>query len=206
MFLFALACMLLFLNGAARLANQPWMLIATWTTWLIVGVGASSIVAGQSIKAGLRLGIVGWTRPRWWFELSRLLWIAGLFLGLTTGFALLAPANKVGRWLKGVTEVMFGCSKLCFCAFFLAATIGYALSFIGRRPRTGRAFECTHYFYVGFGGIGLITYAAIAWPPQRLWPDGVLSAISGAIAVAVFIFGGASLLTRSVRNEARRNL
>jgi hypothetical protein len=53
--------------------------LTTFFSWLALGVLATLRVAGRTVYALTRLGIMGFTRPRWWFELGRLNVIAFLF-------------------------------------------------------------------------------------------------------------------------------
>ena len=203
MSLISLFGMLLFSNGL--FVKVPVMLIITWVTWLVVGLGALAIVAARSLHTCARYGALGWTRPRWWFELARLLWIVGLFSLLSVGLHAFAPANNVGRGMNVVSEWLFVFGKCCFPGFFLAATVGYGISFARRLPRRGRAFECTQYFYTLSGGIGFVTFVAMAWPPLRPWPNAALVCVVG-LAGMVFLIGGvSSVIARREQFEKRIN-
>lgn len=202
MSLVALFGMVLFSNGL--FVKLPLIWIITWVTWFVVGVGALAIVAARSLRSCARYGMYGWMRPRWWFELSRLLWIVGLFCILSACLPAFAPANNIGRWLTIVLEWMFVLAIYCFPSFFLAATIGYGISFARRLPRRGRAFECTDYFYTFSGAIGVVTFVAYAWLPLRPWPNGAMLCIAGVAGIALLVGGLGSIAMRHERNERRR--
>lgn len=175
--------------------------VLTWITWLMVGLGANGIVLAQSLAHLWRFGIWGWSRPRWWFELARFLWIAGLLSFLSFGVAVLVPPKNLGPVANHALDMLFRSSKRLVVWSFIAASVGYAASFLLRRPRRGRAFRCIHYFYTLFGGIALVSFAAIAWPPAALWPNGVVLAVEGIAGLGLFVGGCASAAIEMKKSE-----
>ncbi|HEX7448068.1 MAG TPA: hypothetical protein VF306_11015 [Pirellulales bacterium] len=196
-------------TAIGRLGNWQIILslkLLTWLAWLVVGVGANLIVIGHSLAHLWRFGVWGWSRPRWWFELARLFWIATLLAFLSFGVAVLVPPKNLGQLVNAALNGLLQGSKYLIVGSFVVATIGYAASFILRRPRRGRAFQCVHYFYTLLGGIAFITYAATAWPPAVIWPNGAVLMATGIAGIGLFAGGVVSTMLAASRREKAEDM
>ena len=112
-------------------------------TWFVVASVASMTVFVDGIHNVRRLGTLRISLPQWWFELSRLTWIGFLFVALSVPLIELVPREQtysLGPRLLIVAATLF-------IGFLVLATIGYGVSAITGRGRSGRAFECVQYFH-----------------------------------------------------------
>jgi len=169
---------------------------ALWLGTMILWVAVFGVAvvgsAARAIRAFYRLGIWGWSRPRWWFEASHLAWILCV-LGFLAIAATLLEQKIPGlrRWVDAQFLAARAIVNVSICTFFVTAIIGYATSVITGRRRCGDAYECVQVIF-GFGtALTLLAIACVNWPPQRAWPGGVLlaaCAISGiALLAATFV-------------------
>ncbi|WP_372896545.1 hypothetical protein [Stieleria sp.] len=172
--------------------------VLAWSGWLtlwVTGLVGTASIGYESVRNIGRYGINGMERPRFFFELSRAM-IAAIFLlcmpALT--FTLLLP-NLNAAFADFINLRNVGIA-LAIC-FALSASCGYVLSFISGRPRRGRAYECTSWFFCLCGGMILITFGYIAIPDP---PKDVASAIPGTVACAL----GVGLLVCGILAEAAR--
>jgi len=173
-----------------------------WCEWILIGGGASTILVARSHRNMVRFGAWGICRPRWWFELARSLWIVFLFV------LALVPLGAPFLW-KGqppaIINTIGGLSLLLTCHAFVlflsVATVGYGLSFLKGMPRRGHAYQCVRYFYAIVGGICLITYAGLKWPPAVVWLGGV-ALVTVGIMGAVMLFAG---FVSAIRDSEKRS-
>lgn len=168
--------------------------ILAWLTWLIVGAIATFIGTFESVRNLMRYGIDGPTRPRWWFEIARLLW---------TGFLLGLLSLPLGFLTLNILLYVIGEIVGTFALFFATASVAYLLTFRKGKPFRGRAFECVHFFYPSLGGICLLIYAASLWPPDDLLIGGTLIAVSGLLGISLLLFGFISNIIQSENHESR---
>ncbi len=164
-------------------------------TWLVVGVISALAVTLDGVNNLRRLGLSGVTRPRWWFELSRLMWMLLLYFALTIWLILVVGEPR----FIPVGDLLFHATRIFAIAFFVASTLGYSISWITKRRRRGRAFECVQYFYCVFGGCGAVTFLAIWIPVRARWAT-PLTAVACLIAASLI---GALILTISHRYDRR---
>src|SRR5262245_44459974 len=157
---------------------------AALATWFVVAGFASILVILQSSRNLKRLGFVACSRPRWWFELSRICWIAFVFLALAIALAFfgkLANAALASRFLVPAVSAFLA-------GFLLFSSTGYAVSFVGRRPRRGRAFECVQYFYLLWMG-GFVVFIPLLLAQRLGGADGA-RLVAPAIAIAAVLCAG----------------
>jgi hypothetical protein len=207
MLLWAILGIVLSLNfGIGRQQNIPWLERFNWLgllTWAIVAALAMIISITQSAFAIQRMGMCGFRRPRWWFELARTSWnvatiaIVGVLLGLFT-------SNQQRLLLGPLFSLLFSVFRVVAPAFFLFATMGYLVSFAARLPRRGRAYDGVHYFYTICGSLGIITYAAILCPPNPAIHIMIGCAILGTIGLVWFVLGFISIIRRFGAWERRQ--
>lgn len=199
MLLWAVLGIVLSLNfGIGRQQNIPWLERFNWLgllTWAIVATLAMIMSVTQSAFAIWRMGVFGFRRPRWWFELARTFWniatiaVVGLLLGVVMD-------NQQRLLLGPLLSVLYSTFGIMAPAFFLFATTGYVLSFASRLPRRGRAYDCVHYFYTTCGSLGIITYAAILCPPNPTVHMMIGCALLGTIGILWFVLGSISIVRR----------
>ncbi|MHB8865548.1 MAG: hypothetical protein ACYC6N_24490 [Pirellulaceae bacterium] len=207
MLLWAVLGIFLSLNfGIGRQQNIPWLERFNWLgllTWTIVATLAMIISVTQSAFAIWRMGVFGFRRPRWWFELARTSWnfatiaIVGVLLGFFMN-------NQQRLLLEPLFSVLFSTFRIMAPAFFLFATMGYLLSFASQLPRCGRAYDCVHYFYATCGSLGIITYAAILCPPNPAIHIMIGCAVLGTIGLLWFVLGFISIVRRLDAWERRQ--
>ena len=171
-----------------------WVFNALWlgslVSWGIVGGMTCLAALARTAKTLHRLGRWGWSRPRWWFEVSSAALGVGMLAVLPIGLAL--PAFDVAAVANCVDFIFLAVGiivAVCFVGFFLAAIVGYAVSTVTGKRRSGNAYECVQPFFCQVGGICLVTYAGVNWPPQRLWPDAVWLTALGVVGLALLLGG-----------------
>lgn len=180
------------LNGWVQNVVLAW---SGWFTLWATGLVGTASIGYDSFRNIGRYGVKGIERPRFFFELSRAM-VAVIFLlcapALT--FTLLLP--NLNAPFADVINVRHAGIALALC-FALSASCGYILSFISGRPRRGRAYECTSWFFCVCGGIFLVTFGYIAIPDP---PKDVVATIPGTVACAF----GVGLLACGILAEAAR--
>ena len=165
-------------------------------TWFAVGSITTTAVLLDSIRNLSRYGSVPFGRPRWWFEVSRSMWLITLVLGLTLFLPAIVPLPVADR----CANAAFIAGPFAFGIFVVSATSGFITSAITGRPRRGLAYECVQYFYVFtcvFFGVGAVLF----WLP-RVVPiqDGPLTVATCLIAASLL---GIFVLKISERMERR---
>lgn len=149
-------------------------------TWLVVGVLSSLAVTIDGLNNLRRFGASGISRPRYWFELSRLNWMFLLFAALSTPLILFIG----GAQLRPIADLLFRAIAPLFITFMAFSTGGYLVSALTKRRRRGRAFECVQYFYWMFGVTGTVTAFAIWIPVHAGWAQ-PMTAIACLIAASL---------------------
>lgn len=173
------------------------------TIGLCVSVVASAIAGLESIRNVVRFGGGGVLRPRWWFELARLLWICCLITALAF-LAVVLVMMKFGVSCEAVWQFLLVSTSGLFAGFLVAATAGFVLAFARRRARLGRANQCVRYFYTPIVGVSLLGFATALWPPAAFLPEAVAVATFGAVGIALLMAWMLSLLrVRDSANLAR---
>jgi hypothetical protein len=145
-----------------------------------------------------RYGPAGITRPRWWFEVGRALWIvcvASFATAIGGGMAGLLQPGPLANAAWGALTRLSGYS---FVAFIVVATAAYLLSVARRMPRRGKAFECVQFFYGIILACALMTVPAVLIPR----PNDVALVFLALAAVAALAATAIALATR-VRNVSR---
>ncbi|MHC4400000.1 MAG: hypothetical protein ACYTG0_09995 [Planctomycetota bacterium] len=183
--------LLLMLDRAVGAALFTTLWLGTVAFLGVVGGVALLGAATYAVRALYRLGVRGWSRPRWWFEVSSLAWTLCVLLILAV--ALSVPGAKIpalGGWLDATFFAARNIIVILLCVFFVSAIVGYVVSMISGRARCGNAYECIQMIFAWVGGVGLLIVACSQWwPPRRAWPDGVFLAVCGAIGVALLVGG-----------------
>ncbi len=201
MFVISLLALILPVNFAIGfLGNNRWVWhlgVFAWFAWVAIGTLTNLLVAYGSVANMMRLGGLGWRRPRWWFELARFLLTTSLIFTVLALGSISLPQNAP----QLAPGILLRCSAYGFAAFFVSATWGYALSFVRRLPRTGRAHECVLYFYSIVGGIIVVSYAGTLWPPPGAPPNGAAKWVIGLAGVALLSAGVTSMVIRHGRRE-----
>ena len=207
MLLFAGSGVILMLNvGLGHFDNIAWLKtfnLAVTLSWCAVGLLACLLVAKRSIRNLSRFGPRGFLRPRWWFELGRLTWMAAICSLVMVVFGLLvSEMGIVGglEWLFGIFLLVMGYS---WPAFFVVTTIGYLLAFLRGLPCRGRAADCAGYFYLLAGGVGLATWAAMLWPDDGAAGRVMLAAAMGSIGVSMLLVAFLTSIRRWEQLEKR---
>jgi len=173
------------LGGNVLLSAFNYVALATWLAVSGLGCCAVAIDGVQHLR---RFGFVAPARPRWWFEVSRLLWIGFVFSSTSIVLTMLllgGPPN--GDAFERLFWMAAGLGGL----FMLSATCGYAVSLTTGRTRRGRAFECTQYFWMF--GIAMAAIAAatalatlVGWNQHwMLFVSVAAAAMTGVIALKV---------------------
>ncbi len=194
------ACMALMMMLTFELDRWMQNVVFAWTGWSILwamGFVGTYVIGRDAARNLVRFGLRGALRPRFHFELARLC-VAGSFL-------LFVPAVTCGLFLADLNlpfqpltfgQVMLAVRALLmvFCA---AAMSGYMLSWITRKQRRGRAYECTSMLFCIGGGIVLVTFGYIAVPDP---PQAVREILPGAIVC----LAGVLLITVGVVSEYGR--
>lgn len=154
-------------------------------TWFVVGSLASVTVMIDGANNLRRLGIAGLSRPRGWFECSRLTLISLLLVGLSVPLLHFAG----GFILRPLSDLLFRTLPPLYIAFLILSTSAYLLSIATGRRRCGRAFECVQYFYWLFGIIFSATAFAIWLPVQAGWaqPMTVVACVIAASLMGVLV-------------------
>ena len=183
--------------------GQAWLMQgATWVTWFVVGLIATCAIARRGAVQLWRFGIWGPTRPRWWFEASRLACIVTLLdaivlVGTLSFQNLRGPIADVGQ----AAYVILGPAAI---VWVVTATTGYALAWVRWLPLRGKAFDCVHYFYVTFGSLTILTIGVVHWPEQGpFWHQAAAGALA-VVGLVVFIAGFISIIIRFERWERNR--
>lgn len=181
------------------------LMLFTWLGMCFVGAASMLAATFEAARAGRRMGFFGWTRSRWWFELGRVCWFAFMVGAAMLPAALFAQVFGAPRqwpdWFFRTGKIVAGCTLPTFA---LAAAVGYALSFISRRPRMGRAYECVHTFFTNLGGIALIGSAVYFWPPANLWPGVVVLIAFGLAGIVLLAIGLVTFSQRYDRNQTKK--
>lgn len=159
------------------------MTILAWLTWLIVGAIATFIGTCESVRNLARYGLGGLIRPRWWFEVARVLW-SSFLLGLLT-----LPLGFLSVDLTLVLAEILG----TFGLFFATATVAYLLTIWRRKRFRGRAFEYVNFFYTIVGSVCLTGYSVGQWPPDNPLRGGVL-VIIGILGISLMVAGFISII------------
>jgi hypothetical protein len=150
----------------------------------------------QSLCNLKQLRFVGCSRPRWWFELSRICWITFVFLALAIALARFGQLANDGLPLT----VLMPAVPAFLIGFLLFSSTGYAVSLVGGRPRRGRAFECVQYFY------WLWINGFVVFIP--LWSAHRFGGVNGALLAAVGIAAAAiicALTLKGLQQMKRRS-
>ena len=185
-----------------------WIFKALWlgslVSWSIVGGMTCLAALARTAKTLYRLGVWGWSRPRWWFEVSSAALVVGVLTILPIGLVLPASDDPaVENCLDFIFPAVRIIIPVCFVGFFLAAIMGYAVSAVTGKRRSGNAYECVEPFFFSAGGICLVTHAGVNWPPQRLWPDGVWLTALGVVGFAMLAGGVVCFAWRSEYKKPR---
>jgi hypothetical protein len=167
----------------------------TAATIFVIGIAATMAVLLDSYRNLGRFGTIAVARPRWWFEMSRLIWIVFLFM-----FLLAVGADFAGLRLGLFKDLWVRVGSALFIAFLVLSTVGYVISAATGQSRNGRAFECTQYFYwLSCAIVGFTTL--VIWIPARV-------AWAGPVTVALCIAAAsiaARVLTIAKRAERHAN-
>lgn len=167
---------------------------ASLVTWIIVGGIASLAAIADAVRNLIRFGITGVTRPRLWFELSRLTFITLLFVALSIPLVHVAG----GAGLRQIRDALPVVASLLLAAFIAFSSVGYLLSIATGKTRRGRAFECVQYFFV----LQLVSFTLafpLAWLPDRVaWFNG---AVVGWCIAGVAVTAAVVLKLRERRNH-----
>ena len=175
----------------------------TWLTWCIVGLMATALAATQGTAHLWRFGFWGPMRPRWWFEVARLMWILTLLDVLIFGAIAAAAWKGVAGAPREVANLAFYALQPLFGAFMLCATAGYLLGWVRWLPFRGKAFWCVHYFYTIVAGIILMTMGGLLWQPQAAGIELAVVGILGVLGVALLAGGFVSIVKRWEQQEKR---
>ena len=174
-------------------------------TWAIVAVLAMFATVTTAVSVIRRLGTFGLTRPRWWFELGRVGW------HLTTislvGIALcLSVDNRLLTLLSSAQTIALNVLLIAFPVFFFATSVGYVLSFLRRLPRSGRAYDCVHFYYSIIGSVGALTCAVLLVPQNPDLSKSVAAGVVGGIGVLWLFCAFMSITCRFEKYERYRRL
>jgi len=218
MFLLAIAGSVFPLNLMfARQQKVLWIELfnlASFGTWAIVGVLAMLMTSVRAATAFRRLGFAGPTRPRWWFEIARsgLNVAAVSFVGIVmfVGIMMGPMLNNPQPQFPAIVDIAFftlaNLLEISLPIFLAAATTGYGVSFVFRKPRIGQAYDCVHFFYVTFVPLGLLVYAALLIPPQPQLPAIVIPGAIGIVGVLGLLLGFISNIRRHEAREQRQQM
>jgi hypothetical protein len=157
-------------------------------TLILVGTGICGYSMARSVRNAWRFGLLGWTRPRWWFELGSIVWMVAV---LNVSFLLFAGAvpGNLRVWLNPFGDAALGLLRFAFAAGIVLPTVGYAFSLLYRRKPSGRAHACVSFFF------GLTVFIAIGYAvvPQGGFVEGValaflaLAGVAALLAVAITV-------------------
>jgi hypothetical protein len=184
------------LNGWVQNFVLAW---SGWMTLWISGLIGTAAIGYDSVRNLRRFRFFAIGRPRFFFELSRLiLAVAFLLWAPSLTFALLLPNINVPR----VNFVSIRQFVIVLAALFcLMAVLGYLTSILTGRRRNGRAHECASWFFCVFGGIAMVTfgYVAIPDPSQGLLPaiPGILTCCTGLVLLSCGVFAEAKRAKRT---------
>ncbi len=176
---------------------------ATWLTWFIVGLIATCTIARRGAGHLVRFGIWGFTRPRWWFEVARLAWLATLLDALVLVFVVsVLPRGLRGPIADVATLPLFVLGPAA-CAWIVAATTGYVLAWVRWLPMRGKAFDCVQYFYTIMLSIALAASGVYLFEANKPWFERALAGVIGTVGGVLFVVGFISIIRRWERNERR---
>lgn len=163
---------------------------------LLVGPVLCAYSMARSAGHVWRLGVWGWTRPRWWFELGNIAWIVVILdVSLLTLVCPLPP--NLRAWLDPLQKPIFWIfGGVPPCAIVLSG-VGCCLSVLHRRRPRGKAFACVIYF---FGMTMLIGMAFLLVP---LMPQGAF--VETVALAALAVAGLSALLAGVIALEQRWN-
>ncbi len=208
MFLWSIFGLVVSVNfGMGRQQNIQWLErfnFWTWITWSIVAVLAIFMTSVRSARTLGRFGLLGPTRPRWWFEIASVAWSVTTisFIGIMLGLFLNSQQRQA---FSDVFTPLMAVLLVSLPAFFTAATIGYAVSFVGGRRRAGKAYDCVHYFYSIVGSVAVTAYAASLVPPRPDLRSIGLPTVIGTIGVLWLGFAFISIICRYEGWERKQN-
>jgi hypothetical protein len=180
--------------------------VANWATWGLVACLAMLIGCADSVRNIRRLGLAGWSRPRWWFETGAMAWNAMcLVLAVTVALSLIAGTMNAKPLELTIWNVGRPIVAVSFYVFAAAGFVGYGLSLLRWKRPTGRGFDCVHFFLSSGSGGVLIFYASDRWPPAAVWPQGVAVLLAGLLGVVLLAAGLIVTMYRWQQLEDRRN-
>ncbi len=156
---------------------------------IVVGVPVCLYSMARSVRNIWRCGIIGCTRPRWWFEAGSIVWTLTV-LDLSLFLSAFALGRNPPVWLLGPLEVASRLLKFLFPAVVAIPLVGYALSLLYRRKPRGKAHACVSFFF----GITVIIMMAFLVVPQGAFVEqialGFLGLAVGAGLLAAVIAAG----------------
>lgn len=154
-------------------------IVLAWSGWLMLwmtGLIGTAAIGYDAVRNVRRYGYLATSRPRYYFELGR--------ATLALAFLLVAPALTIAFLVPNINVLGINFVSLRRFLMFLAALFclfavcGYLCSFVTRRARCGRAYECVSWFFCVLGGIFLVTFGYLAIPDP---PQGLGAAIPGIV-------------------------
>jgi hypothetical protein len=173
----------------------------TWLTWFAVGLIATGTVAKRGAGNILRFGPWGLTRPRWWFEVARLVFLVTLIDLLVFLLAMSVWPNAMRGPMAVAADLIYGSLRPLFVSWVVVASVGYTLAWLRWLPLRGKAFDCVHYFYVMVVSIVLATSGVLLFEAQRPWFVRVFATTIGAAGAVLFVFGFISIVRRWERYD-----
>jgi hypothetical protein len=168
----------------------------TWLTWFAVGLIATGTVAWRGIGHLVRSGAWGLTRPRWWFEVARLAFLAALCDVLVLLLVISLFPNAPRGPLGSAATLAFISAGPLFVFWVLIASVGYVLAWVRWLPLRGKAFDCVHYFYALVVGIWLAVIGIVMLEPQQPLLVQVVAGTTSIAGVAVLAAGFVSIIVR----------
>lgn len=162
-------------------------LYAWASCWAVVFSIAASLAFYDSLRNLVRLGVRGYTRSRFWFELARSCCIVAVFAAvLTLSFGYAGPpiASFVG-------DILLLAVISCFAVFCIASTIGYLAMLATRQRPAGRAKQCVNFFYPQC--LGALVMAGFLFWFRRHLDDPWTYVPAIAILVAICLLGALAL-------------
>lgn len=198
MFLIAVVACVAFVHGFIRPFLVAKVLAYLWATpWVLVSSVACGLALVDSCRNLLRYRIVGYRRPRFWFEAARTSCIVGTLMAVAT--LIVAATELPTPGITGSASIMV--IAFCWTLFTLACTTGYLIGVFTRRKRMGRAKECASFFYpLVLGGL-IVTCFVLAFPGDANDPRSYIHALA---TLVVACLAGATLLTLASRRRRRR--
>ncbi len=140
-------------------------LIAVMLVLLSLTTAIELVELARGIRRTLRYGGLPFWRPRWWFQLARMILMLSM-ITLTLAAVTLLADFQFGLVALGVFVPFAQATTLCWACFMFTCSIGLMLAKFSRLKPTGRSFRCVWPFYafsmcgilvstVGFGGLQL---------------------------------------------------